>query len=301
MASIDEAFVDLTGTERALGVPLEVARALQERIRRELDLPCSIGIAANKLVAKVACSQAKPNGVRQVLPGAEAAFLAPLPVTAIPGVGPRTAERLAELCIVTCRQLAAASLPVLQNLLGGQAASLQRRARGVDNSRVAPHEGPALSISRSTTFAEDSRDLVFLRAVLYSLVEHVGRALRRQAQSAACVAVQVRWADFTTHSHQRTLSPPSSSDEQLYRTAGELLDFLLCQDRQRVRLLGVEVSRLLPQGVQLSLLLPEREREQRALVLSRCLDRIRGRHGFEVIQRGSGLLLRDRLEEIGDG
>jgi DNA polymerase-4 len=295
MASIDEAFIDLTGTERGLGAPLDVACGLKERIRRELGLPCSIGIAPNKLVAKVACSQAKPNGLRQVLPGEEAAFLAPLPVTAVPGIGPRTAERLAELRIATCRQLAAAPLPVLQNLLGGQATSLQRRAQGVDNARVAPHEGPALSISRSTTFAEDSREPTFLRAVLYSLVEHVGQSLRRQGQSAACVAVQVRWADFTTHHHQRTLSPPTASDGQLYRTAGELLDFLLSQDRQRVRLLGVEVGHLLPQGVQLPLLLPERERELRALALSRCLDRIRGEYGFKVIQRGSVLLLRDGL------
>lgn len=297
MASIDEAFVDLTGTEQSLGAPLEIARGLQARIRRELGLPCSIGLAANKLVAKVACSASKPNGLRQVLPGAEAAFLAPLPATAIPGIGPRTAERLAELRIRTCAQLAAAPLPVLQNLLGGPAAGLQRRARGLDGARVAPHEGPALSISSSSTFAEDSRDPTYLHAVLCSHVEHVGHALRRQRQCAGCIAVQVRWADFTTQSHQRTLSPPVAGDEELYRAAGELLAYLLAQDRQRVRLLGVEVSRLSPQGVQLPLLLPEREQEQRSLDLARCLDRIREEHGFKAIRRGSGLLLHGRAGE----
>lgn len=301
IASIDEAFLDLTGTEQSLGAPLEVARGLQARIRRELDLPCSIGLAANKLVAKVACSESKPNGLRQVLPGEEARFLAPLPATAIPGIGPRTAERLAELRIRTCGQLAATPLPVLQNLLGGPAAGLQRRAQGVDNSRVAPHEGPALSISRSSTLAEDSRDPTLLRALLYSHVEHVGQTLRRQEQNAGCIAVQVRWADFTTHRHQHTLSPPTASDEELYRAAGELLEYLLAQDRQRVRLLGVEVSHLLPQGVQLPLLLPEREQKQRALELSRCLDRIREEYGFRAIRHGSGLLLHSRAEGIDEG
>jgi DNA polymerase-4 len=299
MASIDEAFLELTGTEQALGAPLEVARGLKARIRRELDLPCSIGLAVNKLVAKVACSESKPDGLRQVFPGEEARFLAPLAVTTIPGIGPRTAERVAELRIRTCGELAGTPLSVLQNLLGGPAAGLQRRARGVDNARVVPHEGPALSISRSSTFAEDSRDLVFLRAMLYNHVEHVGQELRRQGQSAGCIAVQVRWADFTTRSHQCTLSPPTASDEQLYRAAGELLEYLMARDRQRVRLLGVEVSRLLPQGVQLPLLLPERAREQRALDLSRCLDRIRGEYGFKVIRRGSGLLLHDSEREEG--
>jgi DNA polymerase-4 len=299
MASIDEAFLDLTGTGQSLGAPLEVARGLQLRIRQELDLPCSIGLAANKLVAKVACSESKPNGLCQVLPGEEADFLALLPVTVIPGIGPRTAERLAELRIRTCGELAATPLPVLQNFLGGPAAGLQRRARGVDNSRVAPREGPALSISRSATLAEDSRDRTLLRALLYSHVEHVGQALRRQGQSAGCIAVQVRWADFTTRSHQRTLSPPTAVDEQLYQAAGELLEHLLARNRQRVRLLGVEVSRLLPQGVQLPLLLPERAREQRALDLSRCLDRIRGAYGFQSIRRGSGLLLNNSDPEEG--
>jgi DNA polymerase-4 len=301
MVSIDEAFVDLSGTERALGAPLEVARGLQERVRRELGLPCSIGIAGNKLLAKVACSQSKPRGLRQVLLGEEAAFLAPLPATAIPGVGPHTAARLAELRIRTCRDLAAVPLPVLRNLLGQHADSLQRRARGVDNSRVAPHEGPAQSISRGTTFGEDSRDPAFLRAVLYGLVEHVGQALRRQEQSAGCVAVQVRWADFTTQSHQRTLSPPAASDDPIYRMAGELLDYLLARDRQRVRLLRVEVSHLLPRGEQLPLLLSDRARAQRALALSRCLDRIRGVHGFHAIRRGTNLLLRGEFDEVEGG
>jgi DNA polymerase-4 len=300
MASIDEAFVDLTGAEGSLGPPLEVGRQVRERIRRELDLPCSIGIAANKLVAKVACSCSKPNGLRQVPTGGEAAFLAPLPVTAIPGIGPRTAERLAELRIETCGQLAGTPLRVLQHLVGGQASYLQRRAQGIDNAPVAARSGPALSISRSTTLAEDSRDPTLLRAVLCSLTEHVGRSLRRQGQSAAAISVQVRWADFTTHSHQRTLSPPAASDDALYRAAGELLDYLLAQGRQRVRLLGVEVHRLVPQGVQLSLLLPERTREQRALALSRCMDRIRERYGSRVIRRGSGLLLHRQDQEDGD-
>jgi DNA polymerase-4 len=301
MASIDEAFLDISGTERSLGPPLEVARQVQGRIRRELGLPCSIGVAENKVVAKVACGRSKPNGLLQVPPGEAAAFLAPLPVRALPGVGPHTAGQLAELRISTCRDLAAAPLLLLQRLLGKHAASLQRRARGIDNAPVTSSRQPAKSIGRSTTFAQDSRDLAFLRATLYYLVERVGRALRRQGVGASCVTVQVRWADFRTHSHQCTVPHPTCSDAVLYRTAGELLAELLNRRRQRVRLLGVRASQLSLQGVQLPLFLPERVREVRALDLSRCLDRIRERHGSKSIQRGTVFLLRGRFRELEGG
>ncbi len=298
MASIDEAFIDLSGSERSLGHPLEVARQAQERVFQELGLPCSIGLAGNKLVAKITCSQAKPRGLRQVPAGQEASFLAPLPVTVLPGVGPRTAERLAELRIRTCGHLATAPLLLLQRLLGQQAASLQRRARGIDKSPVITHNRPALSISRSTTFAEDTRDPTFLRATLYSLVERVGQALRRQKSSTNCLAVQVRWANFTTQGHQRMLAHPTASDARLYQVAGELLDDLLNRGRQRVRLLGVRASHFGPQGIQLPLLLPERTRDLRDLHLSRCLDQLRERYGFASIQRGPTFFLREQLGEI---
>jgi DNA polymerase-4 len=301
MASIDEAFLDLSGTERSLGPPLEVARRVQDRIRRELDLPCSIGVAENKVVAKVACEQSKPNGLLRVPPGREAAFLAPLPVRALPGVGPHTAGRLAELRISSCGDLAAAPLLLLQRLLGKQAASLQRRARGIDNAPVASSQRPAKSIGRSTTFAQDSRDRAFLRATLYDLVERVGRDLRRQGVGASCVTVQVRWADFRTHSHQRTVPHPTCSDAVLYRTADELLTELLERRQQRVRLLGVRASQLSVQGLQLPLFLPERAQEVQALDLSRCLDRIRERYGSRSIQRGTVFLLRGRFRETEEG
>jgi len=298
MASIDEAFVDLSGSERALGAPLQVARQVQAKVRQELGLPCSIGVAGNKVVAKVACKRAKPNGLLQVSPGLEAAFLAPLPVTSLPGVGPQTAARLAELRISTCGGLASAPLLLLERVLGSYASSLQRRARGEDTSPVAPQERPARSISRSTTFSQDSRDPSFLRATLSLLSEQVGHSMRRQGLGCGCVAVQVRWADFATQSHQRTLPHPTANDAALYQTADDLLAHLLRSGRQRVRLLGVQASHLAPLGLQLSLLPAEQVKEQRALHLSHCLDRIRAHYGFTSIQRGSTFLLRDRLGEL---
>jgi len=298
MVSIDEAFVDLTGTERALGAPLHIARQVQAKIRQDLDLPCTIGLAGNKVVAKVACEQAKPAGLRHVLPGQEAAFLSPLAVTTLPGVGPQTAARLADLRISTCGGLASAPLPLLERILGSYAFSLQRRARGEDTSPVSPESRPARSVGRSTTFDQDSRDLSFLRATLHLLAEQVGYTLRRHGLGSTCVAVQVRWADFTTRSHQRTLPHPIASDATLYRTADDLLEGLLGSGRQRVRLLGVQASHLSPLGLQLSLLPAEQVQERRAMHLSRCLDQIRKHYGFASIQRGSSLLLRDRLKEL---
>ncbi len=286
MASIDEAFVDLTGTARALGPARQVAGQIQERIDRELGLPCSIGLAGNKLVAKVACSRAKPHGLLEVPAGREATFLAPLPVTAIPGIGAHTAARLAEVQIHNCGQLAAAPALLLERLLGKHAASLQRRARGVDRSPVDPKARPASSISRGTTFAQDSRDPALLRATLLYLVERVGHSLRRQGSSTACLTVQVRWADLRYQSHQRMLSPPTASDAVLCQAAGELLEQLLADGRQRVRLLAVRASHLRPSVLQLPMFDRERRQEERALELSRCLDHIRERYGLDAIQRG---------------
>lgn len=298
MASIDEAFVDLTGSERALGAPLQVARNLQQRILRELRLPCSIGLAGNKLVAKVACGRAKPAGLLQVPPGQEASFLAPLPITALPGVGPHTAARLAELRLTTCAELAAAPAGLLERVLGPHALVLQRRARGEDPSPVTPCARTARSISRAVTFRYDSRDLAFLRATLCLLAEEVGYTLRRKGLGCSCIAVQVRWANFSTQSRQRALLHPTASDATLLRVASDLLDDLLERGRQRVRLLGIQVSQLTPQGIQLPLLPSDRLGEQRALQLSCCLDRIRNRYGSRSIQRGSVWTLRKRLGEL---
>jgi DNA polymerase-4 len=297
MASIDEAFVDLSGSEQVLGPPQEAAQKIQGTIRCQLDLPCSIGVAPSKLVAKIACEEAKPRGLIEVHPGEEAAFLAPLPVTAVPGIGRQTAARLDELRIRTCGQLAQAPLLLLQRLLGRHASSLQRRARGIDRSPVRTKARQAVSISRSTTFAEDSRDPAFLRATLYRLVERVGHTLRHRNLSAACIGVQIRWADFSTRSHQCTLSCPSASNDVIYQTACELLDHLLTKSRQRVRLLGVRASHFSPQALQLPLLLSERAKEQRDLQLLRCLDQIRDRHGFRSIQNGMVFSLRNRSKE----
>ncbi len=298
MASIDEAFVDLTGSERALGAPFQVARRLQERIRRELRLPCSIGLAGNKLVAKVASSRAKPAGLLEVPNGQEAAFLAPLPIAVLPGVGPHTAARLAELRITTCGELASAPAGLLERFLGPHALALQRWARGEDRSPVIPCARPVRSISRAVTFPRDSRDPSFLRATLCLLAEEVGSILRQKGLGSCCIAVQVRWANLSTQSRQRTLPHPIASDAALLRIARNLLDELLDRSRQRVRLLGIQVSQLSPQGMQLPLLPGDRCGEQRALWLSCCLDRIRSRYGSRSIQRGSVLTLHKRLGEL---
>ncbi|MDT8304457.1 MAG: DNA polymerase IV [Anaerolineae bacterium] len=235
--SVDEAYVDLS----ASASPEEIARRLRTAVEAETHLPASVGLATSKLVAKVASDHDKPQGCTIVRPGEEMAFLAPLPVRAIWGIGPRSAERLAQLGIERCGQLAAADPARLQSAFGARAEALQARARGVDERPVQAESGPRKSLSQETTFAADVADPAVLRRHLAEMAAAVATALQERSLVASTVFVKFRWADFTTFTRQRTVEYTFDNAATIVRLAHALWEENWTAG-QRVRLLGVGVS-----------------------------------------------------------
>jgi DNA polymerase-4 len=238
--SVDEAYVDLCAAPH----PHEVAQRVRQAVLDATGLPASAGLATSKVVAKVASEQAKPGGCRVVWPGEEAAFLAPLPVRAILGIGPRTAERLMDLGIETCGQLAEEEPEELARRMGPHASVLAARARGEDGGRsVRAQRRDVKSISAESTFDRDVADREVLLGQVRHLSERVGERLRRKAMLAGRVFVKFRWADFTTFTRQKAVPVPVDADEDIYRVAAAI--WLENWPRgQRVRLLGVGVGDL---------------------------------------------------------
>ncbi len=285
--SIDEAFLDVSD----LPEPLEaIARRLQTRIWEELGLPCSLGGATNKLVAKIANDVGKsragkgdyPNAITIVPPGEEAAFLAPLPVRALWGVGPKTEEKLHALGIFTIGELAAYPEQTLARLFGQHGRDLARRARGVDNRPVVSERGRAKSISKETTFVRDVSDARKLHKTLEKLAAGVARSLRRKKLLARTVKLKLRLSDFTTLTRQTTLAAPTDDETVIIDAATALFD-RLWRAGQPVRLVGVGVSNLQEGLVQLSLW---DEQDDRARRLQEAVDALQARFGPDAIHRG---------------
>jgi DNA polymerase-4 len=237
--SVDEAYVDLSQQEQ----PEEVVRQMQTAVQSQTHLPCSVGLATSKLVAKIASDHDKPQGCTIVLPGGEATFMSALPTRAIWGIGPKTAEKLVALGVHNCGQLAIADLGQLQAILGKLAAELQQRAQGIDPRRVQPNYGPPQSISQEWTFNNDSNDPVILRRQLEKMCQSVANSLQKQQFVARTVYVKFRWADFTTFTRQKSVAVGIDSDVEIYRLAAAIWEENW-PTGQRMRLLGVGVSNL---------------------------------------------------------
>lgn len=284
--SIDEAFLDVAGSEALHGGPVRIAWAIKAAIRDELQLTASVGVATSKLVAKVASDLEKPDGLVVVEPGDEASFLAPLPISRLWGVGERTATVLAEYGVRFIGDLAALPDDLLARRLGRQGPVLAARARGLDPSPVAASE-PARSISHEHTFDVDTSDLEVLERTLLALSEGVAGRLRAGGVKAGTIGVKVRDPSFLTVSRQRTLTEPTDQTEVVFRTALELARPQL--RGVRVRLLGVVASHL-GESEQLSLFDESAERKRRA---TKAADDIRRRFGSKAIIRarllGSGV------------
>ena len=282
--SIDEGYLDLGGTERLFGRAVDAAERLRREVRERLRLDLTVGVARNRLVSKVASAFAKPCGLFEVRPGQEPRFLAPLPVTALPGVGPVTGRRLQDLRIERLGILAATEPWFLEEVFGAGGAVLQARARGEDDTPVCPAgEGPeARSLGHEETFACDTDDHGFLRARLQALLEAAARRLRARGLLARKVAVRVRYADFVTRSRECTLPEATDHDLELLEPACELLDRMAAR-RTLVRLLGVRLGGLRRGWWQASLLAPERARERGLLS---TLDRLRERYGLAAVRSG---------------
>jgi DNA polymerase-4 len=282
-AGLDEAYLDLTGCEPVAGAALDAARDIRARVRDELSLTASIGVATSKTVAKIASDAAKPDGLLEVPPGQEAAFLAPLPVRRLPGVGPRIEAALAAIGVSTLGRLASLPETKLRSLFGRHGPQLAERARGIDPSPVLPPEAPPKSVSREGTFASDVSDTPVLRAVLRSYCESVGADLRRQGRRARSLTLKLRYGDFTTITRSLTLAQPTHVDDVLYRTAEALLEAALARDGRALRLIGFGASNLVEDAVQLPL---EEGLWQRLERLDRAVDRLRLKYGRRCLQRG---------------
>jgi DNA polymerase-4 len=196
-AGLDEAYLDVTGFESLHGSIYEMAMKLKTRLKNETGLIASIGIAGGKSIAKVASEKSKPAGLLEVPAGAERDFLAPLSVGDLPGIGQKSEQILKGLGISTIGQLAGVSASLLKSRFGVWGELMQQRARGIDESKVETR-GAAKSISRETTFAEDTRDISFLKATLRYLGERVGAELRESGKQTHCITIKLRYADFTT-------------------------------------------------------------------------------------------------------
>jgi DNA polymerase-4 len=279
--SIDEAFLDVSDDPRPAK---DVAARLQTEIRARLRLPTSWGVAGNRLVAKIATEVGKPNGLVVVPPGDEAAFLAPLPVGMLWGVGPKTRLRLEPLGVRTIGDLAALPPRRLGDALGEHGLELASRARGEDNQPVLDTYEPK-SMSAETTFARDVRDGHQLRRTLLGLTEEVGQRLRQAGLAGSTVRLKLRWADFTTLTRQAKLPQPTDQDGEIFRMAETLFKATWPHGRQ-VRLIGVCVSSLGSQARQLHLFDRGWEEDVR---LMQAVDSIRERFGQHALQRAAHL------------
>ncbi len=279
--SIDEAFLDVTGCEGLFGPADVLAHRLQERILAELGLPSSLGVASNKLVAKIGSELAKPRGVRVVPPGEEAAFLAPLPIERLWGVGEVTAGRLHQHGVRTIGELAALPEAQMQALFGSGALGMHRRALGMDSSPVGV-ETRRKSVSQERTFARDVGDLKVLQRSLLKMSEEVAAQLRKEGDCAHTVVLKMRYPDFTTITRQATLAQPTDLAEPIFMQAAKLLQ---CEWKKgtRLRLIGVGATGL-SQARQLDLFDTHTERLTK---LSKAVDEIRNKYGRDAIRRAS--------------
>jgi len=290
MASVDEAYLDMSGTGRLYGPPLRAAHLLHERIRAQMKLNCSIGIAASRLVAKIGSDQAKPNGVLWVIPGMEAEFLAPLDVRKVPGVGKVTEKRLHALGIRKVGDLAPLEEAFLERQFGKWGLALAGKARGLDaggwfDSEIGEDAGPK-SISHEHTFAQDTAALAQLESTLARLCEMVGRRLREQGLSARTVQLKLRYADFSTITRAHSIERATQLDTELFEEVRALFR-TNWKPGALVRLLGVHVSSFSEQPEQMGLIGEARhERWTQALAAA---DRLRDRFGESAVSLAAGL------------
>jgi len=249
--SIDEAYLDLTDQVTAWEEAAEIARHLQEQVKEEVGLSASLGVAANKLVAKVASDHRKPGGLTVVRPGEEAPFLAPLSVRALWGVGPVRERKLAAMGVTTVGKLARFPEEEMCAHFGRHGVEMIRQAQGIDE-RLVITEHEWKSVSQETTFVHDIRDAEALRKQLWQLSQGVARRLRRAELAAGTVAIKLRYADFTTLTRQMRLAVPTNDEREIYRAALVLLDRTWQRGRP-VRLLGIAGRQLSPPAGQLPL------------------------------------------------
>jgi len=284
--SLDEAYLDVTGSERLFGPAPGIGRAIKEKIHADTGLTGSVGVAPNKFLAKVASDLRKPDGFVVVEAGEERGFLAPLPVTRLWGVGKKTAEELHRRGLRKVEDLQRLGRERMKGIFGETGEHLYDLACGIDESPVVAESDPK-SISRETTFARDVTDPETVRRCLLELSEDVGRRMRKHGFYGRTVHLKVRFPPFRTVTRDQTLPFPSHSDGQIFGTALSLYE-KTNRAREPVRLLGVGMTGLARSLAGAQLLIFESDAERRSN-LDRAIDRVREKFGDDVVRRGRSL------------
>lgn len=277
-ASIDEHYLDLTGMDRYFGC-WKWSRELRQRIIRETGLPISFGLSSGKTVSKIATGMAKPCGELYVLPGEEKAFLAPLPVRKIPGVGEKTMQQLSRVGIFKIEAIQKTTPAAMERMLGIHGLSLWKKANGIDESLVVPH-GERKSLSKECTFSEDIADPATLQEYIKIMADELSFSLRREGRLCACVTLKMRYSNFETFTRQLSI-PYSCSERVIAEKALELLQQAYKPGSQ-IRLIGVRLSDLVSGSYQIDLF----NDVITDINLSRAMDGIRNKFGVDLIKRG---------------
>lgn len=280
-ASIDEHYLDMTGMERFFGT-WQLAKELRQRIIKETGLPISFGLASNKTVSKIATGEAKPSGEQKVNFGMEKPFLAPLSIRKIPGVGAKTYTLLRNMGVAQIATLQQMEVTAMRQVLGEKGVDIWKKASGIDQRRVLPFEEQK-SMSKETTFEQDTIDIQLLRSVLLAMVDELAFELRQNRKLTSCVSVKIRYSNFDTHTRQAKI-PFTSSEKTIAEKALFLFDRLHSR-RMLIRLIGVKITHLVSGSYQTDLF----NDTLSELHLSQALDQIRQRYGFQAVMRGSTL------------
>ncbi|HZK08072.1 MAG TPA: DNA polymerase IV [Bacteroidales bacterium] len=280
-ASIDEHYLDLTGLERFFGA-MKWAHELRARIIRETGLPISLGLSVNKTVSKIATGEAKPNGELQVEQPRVRPFLEPLSIRKIPMVGLKTYQLLRSMGVADIRTLSLIPPEMMEKLMGKNGLDIWKKANGIDTAPVVPYS-ERKSISTETTFEQDTIDVQRLREVLSTMIEKIAFQMRKKEKLTGCVTVKIRYANFDTHTLQKTITY-TSFDHVLTRVALELFERLY-QRRMLIRLIGVRFSHLVSGVQQLDLF----EDTPEMVSLYQALDRIRKRYGLMAVTKAISL------------
>jgi DNA polymerase-4 len=281
-SSIDEFYLDLTGMDRFYGT-YKWAQELRSGIMKETGLPLSMALSVNKLISKMGTNEAKPNNHKQVPAGEERPFIAPFSVSKIPMVGEKTSAKLYSMGVKTIRTLREIPPRMLETEFGKNGRVLWEKANAIDRTPVEAYREQK-SLSKETTFHEDTIDVAFLRSVMVRLTESLAFELRDLQKLTACVTVKIRYSDFNTMTIQKQI-PYSASDKTLIGVAKELFDKLF-ERRLLVRLVGVRFSHLVQGSPQIHLF----EDSHEAVNLCQAMDRIRNKYGSKAVQRAVGFI-----------
>lgn len=284
--SIDEAFMDLSGTERLQGPPADLAQTLKKRIHDAVRLTCSIGVAPNRFLAKIASDFKKPDGLTVIHPDQVADFIDRLPIGKVPGVGPKTQMKIPELGIRFLGDIRKFPEPTLASIFGSYGRRLLELSRGIDPTPITP-DAPAKSVSSECTLEKDTWEPTALNRCLLEQAEEVAAGLRKEGVKARTVVLKIKHADFRLCTRRTTFTPPTQSSKELYRHARRLLDEYRLT--QKIRLIGLGATGFVPADAprQQELFAGEVRSREGWEKVDRAVETIKGKFGEKVIQRAT--------------